>query len=63
MPQCIDRDTGRKIKILPVLDIPHVAPLALLEHGWWADIGRDHVRELLVDEAGGLGAGGRVGCG
>lgn len=52
----IDSNAGCEVEILPVLNVPHVASLALLEHRWWADIGRDHVWELLVHEAGGLGA-------
>lgn len=56
MAERIDSNASRKVQILPVLNIPHVASLALLEHRWWADIGRDHIRELLVHEAGGLGA-------
>jgi hypothetical protein len=55
MTERIDRDTSREVQVLSVLDIPHVASLSFLEHRWWADIGRDHVGELLVHEAGGLG--------
>jgi hypothetical protein len=56
MAERIDSNTRREVKVFAVLNIPHVAPLALFEHRWWADIGRNHVRELLVHKAGGLGA-------
>ena len=49
VPQSINGDTRSKIKIFPVLNVPHVATLALLKHRWRSHIGRDHVRELLVN--------------
>jgi hypothetical protein len=59
----VDSNARREVKVFAVLNIPHVASLALLEHRWRADIGRDHVRELLVYEASGLGVCMRVGSG
>lgn len=62
MPQCIDGNSSRKVQVFPVLNIPHIAALALLKHWWWADIGRDHVWELLVDKTSRLRRGGWIGC-
>jgi hypothetical protein len=56
MAERIDSNTGGEVEVFAVLNIPHIASLALLEHRWWADIGRNHVWQLLVHEAGGLGA-------
>lgn len=44
MSQSIDGNTRGKIEIPPVLNIPHVAAIALLKHGWRANISRYHVR-------------------
>ena len=54
--QSIDSNSCCKVQVFPVLNVPHVASLPFLEHRWWADIGRDHVRELLIDKAGGFGS-------
>jgi hypothetical protein len=56
----IHSNAGCEVQISPVLNVPHITAVPLLKHGWWADIGRDHVRELLIHEAGGLGGGGRI---
>lgn len=47
--QSIDSDTRGKVKIPPVLNVPHVASFSLFEHWWRANISWDHVRQLLVD--------------
>ena len=60
VPQGIDSDSGRKVQVFAILNIVEVASFALFEHGGWAHIGRDHVRELLVDETGCLGCRWRV---
>ena len=53
--QGIDSDSGRKIQVFSVLNIVEIASFTLFEHRGRAHVGRDHVRELLVDETGCLG--------
>jgi hypothetical protein len=60
MSQGIDSDSSRKVQVPSVLNVPHVASLSLLEHWRWADIGRDHIRELLIDKTGSFGGRGRI---
>lgn len=47
--QSVDSDTRGKVKISPVLDVPHVTSFSLFEHWWRANISRDHVWQLLID--------------
>ena len=61
--QRINRYACCKIQVPSILYIPHIASLSLLKHRRRSNIGRDHVRELRVYEAGGFGACWRVGIG
>jgi hypothetical protein len=56
MTKRVHCNASREVQVLPVLHIPHIASFTLLEHGWWTDIGRNHVWELLIDKAGSFGA-------
>lgn len=52
--QSIDGDTRSEVEVLSVLNVPQETSFSLLEHGWWANIGRDHERCRLAYQAAGL---------
>lgn len=60
VPQRTDGNTGCKVEVLAVLNVPEPRTLALDKHGRRAAVRGDHVRLVLTDERGAGRALGRV---